>query len=114
MSPQKVYLNFRNSLSTLYKNYTGKSLFWMITYRILLDYIAIAMFVAKFDFKSAREVFRAHAHFKKSKPVLKQKRKLIQQNAIKELSCVYKRSIVWDAFLFDRKKFSSLKMDNNR
>jgi len=114
MSPRKVYLNFRNSLFTVYKNYTGSFLFFKIFYRFILDYIALAMFVLKLDFKSGREVIRAQVHFFKAKPELKEKRREIQKDAQKNISCVYKKSIVWQAFLFGNKKFSSLKMPANR
>lgn len=110
MSPRKVYLNFRNSLFTLYKNYTGNYLFFKIWYRLLLDYIALGMFIIKFDFKSAREVIRAQFHFFKGLKSLKKKRKHIQSTkSTTDLSGVYKKSIVWSFFLFGKKKFSDLK-----
>lgn len=114
MSPRKVYLNFRNSLFTLYKNYTGSFLFFKIAYRFFLDYIAFGMFLLKLDVKSAKEVIRAQAHFFKERPILKLKRKEIQKDALKNISCVYPKSIVWKAFLFGKKKFSSLNMVMNR
>lgn len=109
LSPRKVYLNFRNSLFTLYKNYQGNFLFFKILNRFLFDYIAVAMFLLKFDFKSTREVFRAQIHFFKHKKVLKIKRKHIQEAVVKkDLSGVFQKSIVWTFFLFRKKKFSDL------
>ncbi len=109
MSPRKVYLNFRNSLSTLYKNHQGSSLFWKMTTRIWLDYIALAMFLVKLDFKSFKSVVKAHKYFYQHKALLKSKRAYIQQGirAYNNVA-VYKKSIVWSYFLFGKKVFSNI------
>lgn len=109
MSPRKVYLNFRNSLFTLYKNYTGAFLFFKIFNRFLFDYVAVGMFLIKLDFKSMLQIFRAHVHFFRELKKLKVKRKYVQSEIKKkDFVGVYMRSIVWDFFLFGKKRFSQL------
>jgi GT2 family glycosyltransferase len=113
MSPRKVYLNFRNSLYTLYKNYQGKYLFFKIFWRTTLDYIAFWMFVFKFDFKSAKEVMRAQIHFIKHIKQSKAKRKQIKSTSTTyNETGVFDKSIVFSFFLFGKKKFSDL--DSNK
>lgn len=109
MSPRKVYLNFRNSLYTLYKNYQGNYLFFKIMWRTILDYIAFTMFLVKLDFKSAREVVRAQMHFVRDIKKTKIKRKQIQSTA-KQLNKtgIYNGSIVFAFFLGKKKRFSEL------
>jgi GT2 family glycosyltransferase len=43
-NPRKLFLNFRNSLWTLYKNYTGEHLRLMMMRRMLIDTFAIIKF----------------------------------------------------------------------
>lgn len=109
LSPRKVYLNFRNSLYTLYKNYQGNYLFFKIMWRTTLDYIAFWMFVLKFDFRSAKEVVRAQIHFIRHHKKTKAKRKLIQSTtATFNKTGVFNKSIVFAFFLGKKKSFSKL------
>ncbi len=62
-SPQKVFLNFRNNLSTLIKNHPlGKSL-WLIPLRLLLDGVAGIKFFAEGKWTFVTAIIRAHFSF---------------------------------------------------
>jgi GT2 family glycosyltransferase len=106
-NPHKLYLNFRNSLWTLYKNYTGKYLCWTLFRRMVIDSFAILKYFVCFNFKNTASIIKAHLSFHKSKPVLREKRKLLSEfvntTTHKEVLNV---SIVWQFFIFSRKKFS--------
>lgn len=108
-NPRKLFLNFRNSLWTLYKNYMGKDLNWHIFKRMCIDTIAIAKYILTFDFKNAAAIISAHRAFYKSKDELKKKRKNLlekidQNKPVEQLP----RSIVLNFFIKRKKRFSQL------
>ena len=111
MSPRKVYLNFRNSLFTLYKNYRGNFLIGKITWRFLLDYIAFVAFIANGDFKASVQILKAQSHFLGKIPEMKQKRQELKR-ATKDIdfneSGFYNRSIVFTHFIKRKKHFSEI------
>ena len=64
-NPKKTYLNFRNNLLLLHKNLPEKKGKSVLFKRRLMDTLAFFMYVAKFDFKNARAILKAHSDFKK-------------------------------------------------
>lgn len=109
-NPRKLFLNFRNSLWTLYKNYNGRFMWWVMIKRKLIDTLAIVKYLISFDFKNAKAVIKAHFAFYGSKTVLREKRKVLQQKVkIKSHSEMLSRSIVLEFFLKSTKYFSDLK-----
>jgi GT2 family glycosyltransferase len=109
-SPFKTFLNFRNSLYMLVKNYDG-ILFFKLIYRMYLDGIAGARFIAKGEFKQLGSVLKAHGHFYKNLPTL-----LIKRKAIKRASTqfnptgLYKGSIIWARYFKGIQKFKDLNL----
>ena len=109
MSPRKVFLNFRNSLYTLYKNYTGNLLFLKIMWRMTLDYIAFLKFLAQGDFKASVQVFKAQFDFIKNLPKMRKKRRNLHLDSSNFNAIgVYKKSIVFSAYIQKKTKFSDL------
>lgn len=64
-NPKKTYLNFRNNLLLLHKNLPEKKGKPLLFKRRLMDTLAFFMYVAKFDFKNANAVLKAHSDFRK-------------------------------------------------
>ena len=115
MSPKKVYLNFRNSLFTLFKNYRGKYLIFKIGFRFLLDYLAFFVFSIKGEFKAAAQILKAQAHFLAKISEMKQKRKELKESTKGiefNTSGLYKKSIVFTNFIKRKKHFSELDSRN--
>ncbi|OFX83826.1 MAG: glycosyl transferase family 2 [Bacteroidetes bacterium GWF2_33_16] len=109
-NPFKLYLNYRNNLFLLYKNLPTKNFKLTLFKRLLLDGISSALFLAKLSFSSFNAVIKAHLHFYKSLPDLKQKRKeIIEQSKVVQLKEIYNRSIVFDYFINKKKFFSQLR-----
>lgn len=108
-NPRKLFLNFRNSLWCLYKNYTGKHLAWIMFKRMLIDTAAIAKFTLTFDFKNAFAIIQAHIAFYKSLSELRKKRQK-NQATVKQTKhhSQYRGSIVISYFLGKKKEFSML------
>jgi len=119
--PTKTYLNFRNSLYVLLKN-ENKSLFVPIIFiRLLLDGIAGIRFLLLRDWGNFMAIPRAHFHFYKNIPRMWKKRKafekLLNKNNIQKnrnLYGRYKRSIVWDYYILNRKKFNTLDVNKRK
>lgn len=115
-NPYKTYLNFRNSLSTVYKNEVQKQLFKKILLRLILDGVAGLRFLFKGQFSNLFAIVKAHWHFFFSLSDLNQKKEieaeLIQKVSIStkaNLAGIYKGSIVWQHFAKGKKYFRQLK-----
>ena len=100
-SPRKTYLNFRNNLLMLYKNLPEKHGKKLIFRRMLLDGIAWGMFVAKFNFKAASAVVKAHNDFRKMK-------KNYSPASESEVSTLRPINIITQYYLKGRKTFDKL------
>ncbi len=114
-SPRKVYLNFRNSLFTLYKNYRGSFLVTKIAWRFCLDYLAAFVFMAKGDFKASWQVIKAQAHFIGKIGSMRKKRRAIKKSAnnlVMNRSGFYTKSIVFSHFVKKISSFSELDENN--
>jgi len=109
-NPRKLYLNFRNSLWTLYKNYTGKHLQWILFRRMIIDTFAIIKYFLTFDWKNTIAIFSAHISFHRSKSKFREKRlKLIKEVKTVNHPEILNRSIIWQFFIYSRKRYSDFR-----
>ena len=111
-NPKKTYLNFRNSLYMITKNYPG-NLFFKMFKRLCIDGIAAGLFLVKLQFRHFAAVFNAHMSFYKNLSGLLKKRKdnLSQIEKYNRIG-LYKKNIVFKKFLSDLKKFDELKKED--
>lgn len=101
--PQKTFLNFRNSLSSLLKN-SKRNPVPVILLRMVLDGLAALRFIFKGQFLHFFAIFKAHISFYRFIPEMKTKRKqLTKRNQNFSV-----KSIVWDSFIMKTKKYSEL------
>jgi GT2 family glycosyltransferase len=108
-SPRKTYLNFRNNLFLIHKNYYTGNLFAKIVRRLMLDGIAGMKFFFTGKFKHTRAIFKAHHHYYRNISVLNEKRReLKKQVKNPNLAGIYKGSLLIDYFVRKKKKFSEL------
>lgn len=114
-TPNKAYLNFRNSLYTLMKNESAAKLWWLIPLRLILDGLAAILFLTEGKWQHIGSIFRAHWTFFPNVRKVLQKRRAIQslvtQHRIGEEKSTgrYAGSIVWQYYARGRKRFSELK-----
>jgi GT2 family glycosyltransferase len=109
--PKKTFLNFRNNLSLLYKNYPGQYLYPLIFLRMILDGLAAIKFLFTDSFGHFWAVAMAHFEIYKSMRLLRAKRRETMKNiSANPLKRAYKGFIVFDYYLFKRRKFSDLMM----
>lgn len=104
-SPRKTFLNFRNNLSILLKNYPGSKVYLIIFYRIILDWVAALKFLFEGCYADFVAVIKAHFAFYSRRKDLMRKR-----NSLKKapLSNVYNKNIVYQAFVRGVKFYSEL------
>jgi len=107
MSPFKTYLNFKNSLYTLHKNYDG-FLSSIILTRLILDGVAAAKFLFGGEFKNIWSIIKAHFHYFRHIPTLAKQRKSIHKKKYKSMTGVYNKSIVWQFFGLKKDSYSDL------
>jgi len=108
-NPLKTYLNFKNNLSTLYKNSPPESLHWRLLFRLFWDFNAAMKFLFFDSYQDFKSVIRAEIDFYWEIKKIRQKRKKINPRTPRIKSkLIYPRLIVWDYFFLGRKKYSEL------
>jgi len=112
---RKVFLNFRNSLYTIYKNKDGAGAFSNILARLVLDGVAGAKFLLGGQVSSLMAIVKAHWTFFGQIPELSKKKKhykqLIENHRVGPPveDSQYSKSIVLDYYLRGKKTFNQLK-----
>lgn len=109
-SPRKTFLNFRNNMALLYKNLPQNRLWWVLSLRVVLDYVAGFKFLAEGHPQEFSAVAKAHRAFYKWMPRLKVKRYRRQEH--QKVSCLYQGRLLFDYYLWHKQRFSDLKIDN--
>lgn len=114
-TPGKTFLNFRNSLYTLFKNERKRKLLWLIPMRLLLDGLAAGLFLTERKFSHILSIIKAHFQFYFSIFTLIKKRRkikrLVVQNQIADKTNsagVFYGSIIWKYYLAGKKTFKEI------
>ncbi len=68
-TPQKAYLNFRNTLVTSFKNEHVTRLLWLLPVRLLLDGAAALLFLTQGKWGHILSILHAHLHFYRKLPL---------------------------------------------
>lgn len=99
-NPRKTYLNFRNNLLLLYKNLPEGARGRKLILRRLMDSLAFFMYLAKFDFKNAGAILKAHRDFRKMK------KNYPSHNAVEEGFRFpgSQRNVVFERYLLNKNK----------
>lgn len=109
-SPRKHYLNFRNSLFTLFKNLPQKLLFKRLFIRLCIDGLASIKMASKGDVIMLWVILKAHLSFYSKLPHLIAKRNAYQlpfeRDAFKEL--ILSKNIIWLRYIKNNKTFSEI------
>ena len=109
LNPLKTYLNFRNNLYMLLKNYRNGSVLLKLIRRMFLDGIAAFRFLMEGKLTYFLAVLRAHFTFYGNLRLMLRKRKSEADLGTKvNLTGMYKKSIITQFFLKKNANFSSL------
>ena len=107
-SPRKLFLNFRNSLFMIVRNYEGW-LFPKFFYRMCLDGIAAIHFLVKGEVKSFYSVFKAHMKvYMRFGTLLKERKEIKKTSTTYNKVGFYRASILWARYFKRITKFSDL------
>lgn len=101
----KTYLNFRNNFFLLYKNLPSEKIFPVFLLRFFMDGIAGVKFLIEGHFKDAIAVVKAHFAFYFALGKLRKKRKMLKHSNV---SCVFRKSVVFEHYLRGIRYFSQL------
>ncbi len=107
-NPRKTYYNFRNNLFLLSKNLKMPKLLFVLLLRVELDRLASVLFLLQGNFKDFKAVIRAWGGFITG---YKRMRLKNRHKEYKRVSKIYRRSIVFSAYLQKKKSFNRLDKD---
>lgn len=114
-TPRKAYLNFRNSLFTLFKNEKKRNLLWLLPVRLVLDGLAALLFLTEGKTDHIAAILRAHFRFYLSIPFLLEKRqrnaRYILRNRISKkwnTKGIFRGSMVWSFYMLNKKTFQKI------
>lgn len=82
---RKTYLNFRNTLTTSFKNEPLSRLLWWLPVRLVLDGLAGVLFLSQGNFSHITAILRAHLHFYRHLPlwIRRRKKRRLQLEAVR-------------------------------
>lgn len=110
-NPRKTYLNFRNNLCMLLKNLPASHIPGVLLLRLILDGIAGAMLLLKFQPSGTWAIVRAHFDFYGMIPLMWSKRKAFEQKHSKHKAVkLFSSSVLLAYYLMGKKKFSELRI----
>jgi GT2 family glycosyltransferase len=108
-SPFKTYLNFRNNLYMIVKNYRASNLLLKVLRRMSLDGIAGLRFISEGKWNHFTSVLKAHYSFYKHLGKMRAKRRLEESfSQAPNLKGIYKSSIIKHFFIYKKMKWSDL------
>ena len=102
-SPQKTFLNFRNSLYSLVKNLPKDKILPIILTRLLLDGFAGIKFLIELKPTHFMAILKAHFSFYRHLTVMLKKRNEFPKN--KNYYTI--KSVVWQYFVLGKKRFTN-------
>jgi GT2 family glycosyltransferase len=109
-NPRKTHLNFRNGLSLLIKHLAPAELFWKLPVRLILDWLAAALFLISGKPADAKAVLAAHLDFFKNLSADLNKRRILASDLGGfRVKGVYQNLLPMQYFLFKRKTYGNLK-----
>lgn len=106
-NPRKTFLNYRNSLIMLWKNYTATQKLWKLPIRMVLDGISALQQLVKGNGAYFITVIKAHFHFY-GWLIRGEKTKQPPARSKGAVNGVYSGSIVWQYFVKKRRFFSEI------
>ncbi|MCW3072018.1 MAG: glycosyl transferase family 2 [Segetibacter sp.] len=113
-SPQKTYLNFRNNLALITKNHPPQYFVVKLLWRMILDGVAGAKYLASGQFDHFKAILKAHFSFYGSFSSTMKKRRELKKEIVKHTTtAVYLRSILADYYFRKKRTFTELDHPEN-
>ena len=108
---RKTYLNYRNGLRLIIKNYPKQKFIRVLLIRLFMDGLAGLQFLSKGKFKDIGAIIKAHWHvFGQLNTWLSYRRttRKMDWETLKSSEGFYNKSVVWQFFARGKKKFNDL------
>lgn len=107
-NPHKTFLNYRNSLCMLYKNWPADGWLWpKLLLRLVLDGFSSLLFIKAGQWADVWAILRAHFAFYGRLPQLHQQREECRRLPLTQVQ-LYPKSVVWQYFAEGKKTFADL------
>lgn len=104
-SPQKTFLNFKNGLSMVYKQWDSAELVYKLPVRIALDWLAAFVFMIQGNPANGFSVLRAHGRVISNLAVLSSKRSTLREKFPHySRKCIYRGMILITYYLRGQKQ----------
>lgn len=107
-NPHKTFLNFRNNLLMLFKNYPPSQKARIFKVRWILDHLAAVKFLISGSLADYKAVRKAYTEFRKLKTRYPASGLPPQDKVAVKSLLMYPNSILIDYYLYRRRKFSAL------
>ena len=113
-NPNKVFLNFRNNISTLIKNVRMSQLIWILLVRLILDTVASLHFILQGQFRQGFAVVRAYfaviGMFGTLMRKRRQTKQMVSSHSIgpSDRSGILNKSILWQYYGRGRRTMTSM------
>lgn len=110
-SNNKIFLNFRNNLATIFKNESLVRLMLIIPLRWILDGVALINFFVHGRFGAVKAIWMAYLQFIKWIPRLVNKRKKnhdLAKGKVMNKAGIFKGSLIFSFFILGKKTFKTL------
>lgn len=110
-STRKTYLNFRNNLIMITKNFSVGEALWKVPYRIFLNKVFALKALLSGDAETFISVFKAHLDYLNW--LLFKRKSIFPDKKNKALHGYFKGLIVWQYFINKKKTFSEIVKTKN-
>ena len=111
-SPRKLYLNHRNSMIMLLKNYTWPRLLWVLPVRLGLEVLSLVESAARLAFPEARAIGNSWVALVARLPHIRRERTRVATLRVRsdrEVDAfMYRRCLVWDFYIRRRRVWSEM------
>ncbi|MGL4363766.1 MAG: glycosyltransferase family 2 protein [Bacteroidales bacterium] len=104
-NPKKLFYNYRNNLLMLHKNLPSNLHLPILFIRLLLDGLSALVFILQLKIDYTIAIVKAHIDFWKLQKGMRSQKNL---SKIKDLSGVYKNSIIVNYFIFGKRTFDEI------
>lgn len=116
-SPRKMYLNHRNNLVMLLKNYTWRSLLWVLPLRFGFEISAALFALSRRQWAHVFAILRAGLDLFGQIPHILRERARVRALRVRSdaeiRAKMYRNSIVWQYFVLRKRTYRSLEIDQD-
>ena len=108
-SPQKTYLNYRNSMILLLTNYPIGTSFYLFIFRFFMECVSLTKEILTFKWRHALAIIKSWVWIISHLRLLMKRRKFLANNDIITPELIFHKSIVKKYFIEGKRKYTQIK-----